>query len=191
MRKEKPAAKEKRGAPAPPQSPEERARGLLLRLETDGPNPVNAAEELDRLQGRLERDGLLSGIRERVVALCEAWSETLLRGERARVWLTLVGAFGVKEQAPATARVAEDAGLPAATRVQACRVLAGLKGETATRALQGVVLSNGDAAVRAAAAEALAEIGDRSVRPALEALLEEDLPRAVWTAVNTAVDRLR
>jgi HEAT repeat protein len=45
--------------------------------------------------------------------------------------------------------------------------------------------------VRAAAAEALAALGDRTAGPVLRALLEEDLPRGVWNAVSAAVDRLR
>jgi hypothetical protein len=180
------------GAPQqPPQGPEERAGSLLRRLETGGPNPVNAAEEIDRLQGRLERDGRLPWLREQVRELCDAWAAAPLRGDRAHAWLVLAGGFGFGDLAPRAASVAEDSGLPAPLRVRACRVLASLGGEEAVAALQAVLLSATDAQVRAAAADALAELGDRSVRPVLEALLEEDLPPAVWNSVTAALERLR
>ncbi|MFN3648070.1 MAG: HEAT repeat domain-containing protein [Armatimonadota bacterium] len=185
--------KKGKSAPAtqPPQDAPERARDLLLRLETGGPNPVNAAEELDRLQGRLERDGTLELFREHVAELADAWSETALRGERGRAWLTLVGAYDLKEHTLLVANLALDPGLPGPLRSQACHVLARLGGETASGALQQVLLSGGDAQVRAASAESLGLLRDRSVRPVLETLLEEDLPRNVWNAVSEAADRLR
>jgi len=186
-------AKGKKGAQSPPrpaEGPLERAQGMLLRLETSGPNPVNAAEELDRLQGKLERDGELDPIRERVADLCDAWASTQLRGDRARAWLVLVGGFNLKEYLPDVAELARNTGLPAALRVPACHVLAHLGGEEATGALQEVLLARTDAQVRVAAAEALALLGDRSVRPVLEALLDEDLPQNVWSAVSHARDRL-
>jgi HEAT repeat protein len=173
------------------EGPEERAQSLLLRLETSGPNPRNAAEELDRLQARLERDGRLEEVRDRVEALCSAWAAAPLRGERAQAWLTLVGAFDLKEHTPEAAHIGEDNGLPTPLRVQSCRVLARLGGDEARRALQSILESRSDAQVRAAAAEALADLGDRGVRPVLEVLLEEDLPRPVWNAVSAALDRLR
>src|SRR5688572_560752 len=175
----------------PAQGPVDRANSLLLRLETGGPNPVNAAEELDRLQGRLQRDDRLDALRPRIADLCAAWAGTPLRGERGRAWLTLVGAFGLKEHAGHTADLAREPGLPPALRMHACRVLPVLGGEDAGLALQAVLLANTDAQVRAAAAEALADLGDRSAAPILQALLEEDLPRGLWSAVSAAADRLR
>lgn len=200
MRRERPQAK--RGRPGqgkgrgassapPPQDALERARSLLLRLETSGPNPANAAEELDRLQGKLEREGMLEAFTEHVSDLCSAWAETPLRGERARAWLTLVGAFNRTEHTAGVAELAENTGLPAPLRGQACQVLSRLGGPEAATTLQRVLLSNTDAQVRTAAADGLAQLRDRSVRPTLEALLEEDLPRNVWNAVNEALDRLR
>ena len=172
-------------------SPEERARNLLLRLETDGPNPVQAAEELDRLQPSLQRSEKLEAVRESVADLCEAWSTHTLRGERARAWLVLVGGYRLEEHLWQVAELVQDAGLPAPLRIAAARTLTGLRGEEAVQALLPVVLSRGDAQVRAAAAEALAELGDSSIHGELAALLEEDLPRPVYQAVSAAVDRLR
>jgi HEAT repeat protein len=187
-KKPKPPAK-----PDRPQerSPEERARNLLLRLETDGPNPVQAAEELDRLQPALQRAGRVDRMREAVSDLVEAWSEHALRGDRARAWLVLVGSFGLAEHVEGVAELVEDAGLPAPLRMAGARALAGFKEATAVQALLRVTLSRGDAQVRAAAAEALAVIGDRAVRPQLEPLLDEDLPRGLWNTVSATVDRLR
>lgn len=174
-----------------PRTAEERARDLLLRLETSGPKPVNAAEELDRLQGKLERDGLLEDFRDRVEELAAAWADNSLRGERAHAWLTLVGGFDLKEHVERVAELAEDSGLATDVRVHACRVLPSLKGEEAVRALQGVLLSRSEPQIRIAAADGLALLADRSVAPVLEALLEEDLPRNVWSAVSAAFDRVR
>lgn len=174
-----------------PRTAEERARDLLLRLETSGPKPVNAAEELDRLQGKLERDGLLDDFRERLAELADAWADSPLRGERAHAWLTLVGGFALREHLERVAELAEDPGLPTDIRIHACRVLPTFKSEAAVGALQAVLLSRSDPQIRVAAADGLALLGDRSVAPVLEALLEEDLPRPVWSAVSAAFDRLR
>jgi HEAT repeat protein len=54
-----------------------------------------------------------------------------------------------------------------------------------------VLLSRSDPQVRAAAADGLAELRDRSVAPVLAALLEEDLPKNVWAAVSAAHDRVK
>lgn len=172
-------------------SPEERARNLILRLETDGPNPVQAAEELDRLQPALQRAERLDRITEQVADLCDAWTETSLRGDRGRAWLVLVGGFGLEEHVSQVADLVQDTGLPAVLRIAAARTLTRFRDDEAVQALLEVVLSRTDAQVRAAAAEALAVLGDRSVRPRLEPLLEEDLPRNVYQAVSAAVDRLR
>jgi HEAT repeat protein len=179
------------GAGRGAQSLEERAEELLHRLESDGQNLLNAAEELDRLQGALERAGALGGVAARVAELCDGWAEESLRGDRARAWLTLVGAFDLKEHSVQTAELAENPGLPAPLRRHACQVLPRLGGEVAGRALQTVLRSNTDPQVRAAAAEALADLGDRSARPVMETLLEAEIPRDVWTAVSAALDRLR
>lgn len=174
-----------------PRGPEERAQALLLRLETGGPNPGNAAEELDRLQARLARDGKLDALQERVTSLAAAWASRPLLGETVRAWLTLVGAFDLREHAARVAALARDSGLPAPLRVQACRVLPGLRLPGAPALLLELARAPGETAVRAAAAEALAECGDRELRPALESLLETDLPRPVWTAAAAALERLR
>ncbi len=176
---------------APPATVGERARELLLRLETAAGNPVQTAEELDRMQGALERSGEREDMTERVRELCGAWSERALRGEHAQAWLVLVGGFDLKEHAERAAELAEDAALPPPLRERACRVLARLGGEGSVRALQCVLLSQAPPSLRAAAAEALAETGDRSVAPVLQSLLDEDLPRGVWNAVSEAADRLR
>jgi HEAT repeat protein len=97
----------------------------------------------------------------------------------------------LKEHAGPAAEIAASPGAVPALRVQACRVLGQFGGEAATRALLSVLTSRADPPVRAAAAEALADLGDRAVRPVLEALLDEEVPRPVWTAVSAAVDRLR
>jgi hypothetical protein len=197
MRARKPAGKSGKRAAAPSQPGAQgggqRADEMLRRLETDGPNPLQAAEELDRLQAALERAGRLAEVRESVRDLCDAWAETpgRLRGDHARAWLTLVGAFDLKEHAAGVGRLAENPGLPAALRVHACRILPRLGGDEARRLLQAVLLSTSEDPVRAAAAEALGDLGDRSARPVLEALLEEDLPRSLWTAASAALDRLR
>lgn len=191
-RKPPPPKKPRHGAEMhAPRTSEERARDLLLRLETSGPNPLNAAEELDRLQGKLERDGQLEDFRERVAELADAWSVSSLRGERAHAWLTLVGGFDLKEAVERVADLARDTGLHGALRIHACRVLPSLKGEVAVQALQTILLSRTDPQVRVAAADGLALLGDRSVAPVLEALLDEDLPKNVWSAVSGAFDRLR
>jgi HEAT repeat protein len=175
--------------------PEQRARDLLLRLETDGPRPLNAAEELDRLLGRKDRDEALDleadPTRERAEALCAAWSRPLPRAERADAWLTLVGALNLKEHVPEVAAVLEDGGRPAPQRARACRVLARLRGRAAREALRRVTVAKTDPVVRAAAIEALGECGDREARPLLVALLEEDVPRGVWNAASAALERLR
>lgn len=191
-RKPPPPKKPRRGGELhEPRTAEERARDLLLRLETSGPNPKNAAEELDRLQGKLERDGQLDDFRERLAELADAWADGTLRGERAHAWLTLVGGFVLQENVERVASLAEDTGLHAPLRIHACQVLPSLKGEVAVRALQSVLLSRTDPLVRAAAADGLALLGDRSVAPVLATLLDEDLPRNVWSAVSGAFDRLR
>jgi HEAT repeat protein len=177
--------------PPAPQGPVERARSLLLRLETGGHKPVNAAEELDRLQARLERDEKLEPLVEEIRSLCDAWSETPLRGERGHAWLTLVGGFGLDEHLERVTEILLDAGQAGPLRVHACRVLPQLDRAAAAEPLQDVLLNTRDAQVRAAAAEALGELGDREARPVLEALLDEDLPRPVWEAVSAALDRLQ
>ncbi|MGV3721403.1 MAG: HEAT repeat domain-containing protein [Actinomycetota bacterium] len=187
----KPKPGVKPGGAHEPRTGEERARDLLLRLETNGPKLQNAAEEIDRLQGRLERDGLLASFRERVAELADAWSGGPLRGDRAHAWLVLVGAFGLEEQVEIVAALAADTGLPTAIRVHACRVLPRFAGETSVSTLQEVLLSRSDPQVRAAAADGLAELRDRSVAPVLAALLEEELPKNVWAAVSAAYDRVR
>lgn len=187
--KPKPGAKP--GGAHEPRTGEERARDLLLRLETNGQKLQNAAEEIDRLQGRLERDGLLDAFRERVAELADAWSGGPLRGERAHAWLTLVGAFGLEEHAEAVAGLAADPGLPTAIRVHACRVLPRFPGEATVATFQQVLLSRSDPQVRAAAADGLAELRDRSTAPMLAALLEEELPKNVWAAVSAAHDRVK
>lgn len=174
-----------------PRTAEERARDLLLRLETSGPKLQNAAEELDRLQARLERDHLLDDFRDRIAELAEAWAGGPLRGDRAHAWLTLVGGFGLEAHAEDVAALARDTGLPTDVRVHAARVLPRFPGEAAVSALQEILLSRSDPQLRVAAAEGLADLGDRSVAPVLAALLEEDLPRNVWSAVSAALDRLR
>lgn len=173
-----------------PQGPVERAHELLARLESGGPNPVNAAEELDRLQAGLGRHGELDSFREQVREFCAAWADTPLRGDQGHAWLVLVGGYGLKEQAPRAAALATDPGLPTPLRMRACRVLSSFGGEEAVDALQAVLLSSADPQLRATAAESLTDLGDASVRPVLEALLEEDLPRPVWTAVTAALNRL-
>lgn len=162
----------------------------MLRLETAGPNPVQAAEELDRLQAALSRDGAAAPVAERVADLCAAWATPALRGERARAWLVLVGAFGLEEHAPLAAALAEDPGLPPALRVGACRVLGRLGGPAAAVTLPAVARSRSEAGVRVAAVEALMELRDPAHRPVLEALLEEDLPRPLWNAVAAALERV-
>jgi HEAT repeat protein len=182
---------------APPPSgaggPSVRADELLRRLETNGVNPVQAAEELDRLQPSLARAGADAEVRDRVADLCAAWAAdaaATLRGDRARAWLVLVGAFSFPEHAEEVASLARDSGLPARLRIQAFRALAALDPAAASPVLQEVLLSPADPAVRAAAAEALVDTGDRTARPVLEALLDEDLPRSLWQAVSQAADRL-
>jgi HEAT repeat protein len=81
--------------------------------------------------------------------------------------------------------------VPTDVRVHAARVLPRFPGEAAVSALQEILLSRSDPQLRVAAAEGLADLGDRSVAPVLAALLEEDLPRNVWSAVSAALDRLR
>ena len=194
MRRARPA----RGGPSPPSDrpsvgPEQRARDLLLRLETDGPRPLNAAEELDRLLGRKDRDlpPDADPVRERTEALCAAWAAPLPRGERADAWLTLVGTLDLKEHAAQVAALLEDAGRPAPQRARACRVLSRLRGRVAREALRRVAVARTDLAVRTAAIEALGECGSAEDRALLTALLEEELPRPVWNAASAALDRLR
>ena len=170
---------------------EGRAQSLLLRLETDGVHLLQAAEELDRLQAALERAGKQEDVRERLDDLCMAWAELPLRGDRADAWLTLVGALDLKEHAPRVAEIVANAGLPAPLRIRALRTLPRVGGEDAVPTLHAVLVAKGDPQVRAAAAEALAELRHRPSRPVLEALLEEDLPRNVYTAAGAALDRLR
>lgn len=172
-------------------SPEERARNLLIRLETDGPNPVQAAEELDRLQPALERAGRLAPAREAVAELCDAWAEHSLRSDRGRAWLVLVGSFGLVEHVERVGEILQDTGMPTPLRMAAARALTGLRGPEAVEALLAVTLARGDTQVRTAAAEALALVGDRSLRPQLEPLLDEDLPGSLWNTVSATLDRLR
>ncbi len=167
-----------------------RAEGLLERLRTDGPKPVTAAEELDRQQGALARDGSLEDIRERVQDLCEAWTARPLRGDIGRAWLTMVGGFRLTDLADQVALIAANPGNATLMRVQSCQVLAQLSADDAAEVLLAVVAATGDVQVRTAAAEALGEVGDPSVRPALKALLEEDLPRPLWSAISATVDRV-
>lgn len=172
--------------------PEQRVSELLLRLETSGPNPVQAAEEVDRMQAAVQRAGIAEEVLERVQSLCDAWSEIPLRGEQAQAWIVLVGAFDLKEHTERVAELAKEFSLPPPLRERAIRVLARLGGEEALSALQGVLLSgNNPASVRVAAAETLATTGERTLAPVLSSLLEEDLPRPVWNAVAEALERLR
>ncbi len=193
----RPASRGKKPAASRPQSSSgpvsgvERAGTLLERLRSGGPNPVQAAEELDRLQAALQRQGELESVREDAADVAVSWLSEPLRGDRAHAWLVLVGGFGLEELAPQAAALAADSGLAVPLRARACRVLGALGGEEATAALQAVLLAPGDAQLRAHAAEALAEARDLSALPVLEALLEEDLPRSLWTAVSAALERLR
>jgi len=175
-----------------PVGPEQRVSELLLRLETSGPNPVQAAEEVDRMQAAVQRAGIQEEVLERVQALCDAWSEIPLRGDQAQAWIVLVGAFDLKEHTERVAELAKEFSLAPPLRERAIRVLARLGGEEALSALQGVLLSgNNPASVRVAAAETLATTGDRTLAPLLASLLDEELPRPVWNAVAEALERLR
>lgn len=169
----------------------ERAAELVLRLETASDHLQTAAEELDRIQARLRENEQLDPVRQRLADLCEAWKHLPLRGDRGHAWLTLVGAFDLKEHTQAVADLAGAVGLPAPLRAHACRILPRLGGDTARDALLAVVTARTEPQIRIPAAEALAELRDRTIRPQLEALLEDDLPRTVWTAVSATVDRLR
>ncbi|MCC2671951.1 MAG: hypothetical protein K0Q72_4422 [Armatimonadetes bacterium] len=192
MRKGTSRSKPTRGAGThEPRTAEQRGDDLLLRLETNGVKLQNAAEELDRLHARLARDGRAGDLRERVADLAMAWADTPLRGDRGQAWLTLVGAFQLDEHVEQVGGIAADSGLPTALRVHACRTLTGFRGEQVVSALQKTLLAPTDPQVRAAAADSLAVVGDRSVAPVLEALLEEDLPKTVWAAVSAARERLR
>ncbi len=170
--------------------PRERALSFLERLQSGGPKPINAAEELDRLQPSLARMDAGDWLRERVAELAEAWRETDLRGERLEAWLALVGAFDLTEFGDEAAEKAENTALPPATRIRACFVARRLLGVEAAGPLARILGSKTDARVRQAAAEALGDLGDRTVRPLLEALLDEDLPRDLWNAVSAAAERL-
>ena len=175
--------------------PEGRAEALLSRLEAGGPQLLNAAEELDRHQPSLERAAALEPIRDRVRALCEGWADgsagSDLRGARLEAWLCLTGAFGLSEFAEACSAVVEDPAAPAAGRCRACEVLCRLDRAAALRTLERVLIARSDTRVREAAAQCLGELGDASVRPSLEALLEQDLPQSLWVAVDAARLRLR
>src|SRR5688572_2340976 len=164
--------------------PRERALTFLERLQTGGPKPVNAAEELDRLQPSLARMDAGDWLRDRVAELAEAWRETDLRGERLEAWLTLIGAFDLTEFGEDAAAKAENPGLPSPIRIRACFVTRRLLGGESAEPLARVLGSKTDARVRQAAAEALADLGDPSLRPLFDALLEEDLPRDLWNAVS-------
>ena len=171
--------------------PRERASTFLERLQSGGPNPVNAAEELDRLQPSLARLEAGDWLKERVTELVDAWRETDLRGERLEAWLALIGAFDLVEFGDEAAAKAEDTAVPPHLRARACFVARRLLDADAAAPLARILGSNTDARVRQAAAEALGDLGDGSVRPLLEALLEEDLPRGLWNAVSAALERLR
>jgi hypothetical protein len=170
--------------------PRERALTFLERLQSGGPNPVNAAEELDRLQPSLARLEAGDWTRERVAELAGAWRETELRGERLEAWLALIGAFSLTEFGEEAAAKAEDTALPPGLRVRACFVARRLLGAESAAPLARVLGSKTDPRVRQAAAEALGDLGDPGVMPLLEALLEEDLPRDLWNAVSAAAERL-
>lgn len=170
--------------------PRDRALSFLERLQSGGPNPLNAAEELDRLQPSLARLEAGDWLTNRVAELVEAWRETDLRGDRLDAWLALIGAFGLSEYGEDAAARAEDPALPPAIRIRACFVARRLLGGEAAAPLARILGSKTDARVRQAAAEALGDLGDCSVRPLMEALLEEDLPRDLWNAVSAATERL-
>jgi HEAT repeat protein len=168
----------------------ERAEALLTRLETGAPNPRNAAEELDRLQGKMAEEGRHEEFSDRVEMLAHEWSTRRVRGETLQAWLVVVGAFGIEELVPDVEALAADPGQASPLRVHACRVLTGFPETEAASTLLEILESRSDPQVRTAAAEALAEIGTAALLPRLRALLDEDLPRAVWTAVSAAVDRV-
>jgi hypothetical protein len=171
--------------------PEERAHELLERLRTGGPNPVNAAEELDRLQASLGRAECLEEFRERVADLCMDWSEEPIRGDRGRAWLVLAGGYGLSEHASQAAALAADAGATPDLRIAALRALPALDRTAAAETAEAVLASRTVAHVRTAAAELLAETGTREALPLLQALLDEELPRPLWNAIAAAADRLR
>jgi hypothetical protein len=178
-------------AARPAAGPEERAQELLERLRTGGPNPVNAAEELDRLQASLGRAERLDEFREQVADLCMEWSEGPLRGEKSRAWLILAGGYGLSEHSRKAAAIGEDPGSTPKLRIAALRALAVLDRTAAPSVAERVLASRADAQVRTAAAELLAEAGAREALPLLQRLLEEELPRPLWNAVAAAADRLR
>ena len=169
---------------------QDRAIELLVRLEQAGPAPQRAAEELDRQIAGLRETAIWPELELRIGALCDRWAETELRGDGARAWLTLVGALGLGEHEATAAVLLSDPAIEVGIRQQAARVLGVLRGPLAGSALAGVLRAPGDPRVRAAAAEALAQLRDRTWRPTLEALLEEDLPASVWNAVSATLERL-
>jgi HEAT repeat protein len=170
--------------------PRERALTFLERLQSGGPNPVNAAEELDRLQPSLARMDAGDWLRDQVLELAEAWRETDLRGDRLEAWLALIGAFDLTEFGGDAAAKAESPALPPQLRIRACFVARRLLGTEAAEPLARVLGSMTDARVRQAAAEALGDLADPSLRPLFEALLDEELPRDLWNAVSAAAERL-
>src|SRR5262245_2477342 len=89
----------------------DRARELLRRLETDGHDPVRAAEELDRLQAALIRADCWEEVRVRLRDLCDAWATMPLRGDRGHAWLVLVGLLGAEDHAETAATLARDPAL--------------------------------------------------------------------------------
>lgn len=175
-----------------PQGPrnQDRAVELLVRLEQSGPAPQRAAEELDRQIAGLHETTIWPELELRIGALCDRWAQTELRGDGARAWLTLVGALGLGEHAQTVAVLLSDPAVEVGIRQQAARVLGVLRGPLAGSALVSVLRAPGDPRVRAAAAEALAQLRDRTCRSTLEALLEEDLPASVWNAVSATLERL-
>ena len=174
----------------PQQGPMERAEALLTRLEAGAPNPRNAAEELDRLQARMTGEGRHEEFRDRVEMLAHGWSTRRVRGEPLHAWLVLVGAFRLEDLVPDVEALAADPGNPASLRVHACRVLTGFPDADVDSTLVEILESRSDPQVRTAAAESLAENKTKTHVPRLRALLDEDLPRAVWNAVSAAVARL-
>jgi len=183
-----------RRGPAPgsgASGPAERAAALLARLESQSANLVAAAEELDRLQSPLARRGEEAPLRERVTALCRAWEPLPLQGEQALAWLTLAGAFGLREHGGRALGLAQDPSQRPAVRRRACAVAAALAPPGAGEALLSLLASRADPELRAEAARALAELGEPELLPQLEKLLEEELPAPVWRAAAEAAERLR
>ncbi len=185
----------KGAAPGPrtarsPALPGARTRELLDRLTQGVGNVRKAAEELDRHLPSAEREGRLPQIRADVEALCGLWAAQTLRGERAAAFLTLVGALGLDSGVRRTAELSRDPGLASPLRGQACTVLGVLGGPVADAVLVEVVRESGDPSVRAAAARALADLGDPACLPVLRAATAEVEHVELHQALTEAIERL-